>query len=673
MYLSHIIIENAGPLDKVRIDLRVDFENNPVPCVFVGENGSGKSILLSFIVDSFFEFGEQGFQNATLKTENGHRYFKMISGNQIKVGEAHYATLLEYADEQGVIRYVDKAGKRNYTEFISDNRLNQNPQCEWKETGHDKQVTINEEQSKNIFNKDVICYFPPSRYEKPIWMFSDYIQTDIGFENPQHYNDNLKYKILVNNASSEIMRWIYDVIADSRADVVPNSEGDKWNFSLVYPIPDHLYIYIKQRQNIESILSTILGENVVFRMLNRNSYGQRLAIYNAQGEMLIPSLEALSTGQMALFLLFSSILRYADYIDINKTQNLDSITGIVIIDEIDLHLHCELQRNIVAKLMQLFPKVQFIISTHAPLVLLGLEEAYGEDLDIIELPKGKKISSEQFSQFDKAYSYITETERYRKEIKEAIDNSNTEKTLIITEGATDWRHMKAAFCALKENEEYAWLKELDFEFLEYSPVKDEDTDEAETNISIKMSADELKAMASDYCKIPQARRMIFVSDRDIPSIVKQFNGEKGYRSWGNNVYTMVLPVPEHRKETPNICVEFLYNDEDIVRWADLSGFQRRVFFGKEFDKSGHCYDGDTIYYCKDHNAVGPEKLTIIDGCSEKKVIKIGANESEKTNYALSKMNFAKMVLNKQEPFEKMNFNGFIPLFEVIRDILELEE
>lgn len=673
MYLKHIIIENAGPLDKIDIDLRFDSENNPVPCVIVGENGSGKSILLSFIVDSFFEFAEQGFQDATLKVENGHRFFKTISGNQIKVGKTYFATLLEFKDEESIIRYVDKAGERNYTEFISDNKLEQSPPCEWGKIGNAKKVTINKTQSKTIFNKDVICFFPPSRYEKPIWMYSDYIDTDIGFGNPQHFSDNLKYKILVNNASSEIMRWIYDVIADSRADVVPDSEGVKGSFNLVYPIPEHLAIYIKQRQNIESILGTVLGEPVVFRMLNRNSYGQRLAICNSDGQIIIPSLEALSTGQMALFLLFSSILRYSDYLDIKKTQNMASISGIVIIDEIDLHLHCDLQSDTVAKLMRLFPKVQFIISTHAPLVLLSLEEEYGERLDIIELPSGHKISSEQFSQFDSAYKFITETERYRKEIKKAIDKSNTEKPLIVTEGATDWRHIKAAFQALKEDEEYAWLNELDFDFLEYSPVKDEDIDEAETTIRIKMSADELKAMASDYCKIPQKRRMIFVADRDVSNIVKQFDGEKGYKSWGNNVYTMVLPVPEHRKETPDICIEFLYHDEDIVKRVNINGLQRRVFLGNEFDKYGHYYDGDIVYFCKDLNAVGPEKLTIIDGCSDKKVIKIGVNESEKTNYALSKMNFAKMVLNKQEPFDNMDFKGFIPLFETIRDIIELQE
>lgn len=47
--------------------------------------------------------------------------------------------------------------------------------------------------------------------------------------------------------------------------------------------------------------------------------------------------------------------------------------GTVIIDEIDEHLHPELQVRIVNALHKTFPKIQFIISTHAPLVMSSVE------------------------------------------------------------------------------------------------------------------------------------------------------------------------------------------------------------------------------------------------------------------------------------------------------------
>lgn len=49
------------------------------------------------------------------------------------------------------------------------------------------------------------------------------------------------------------------------------------------------------------------------------------------------------------------------------------LAGIVVIDEIDLHLHPELEQSVLARFRKTFPRVQFIISTHSPLVLSGVE------------------------------------------------------------------------------------------------------------------------------------------------------------------------------------------------------------------------------------------------------------------------------------------------------------
>ncbi len=51
--------------------------------------------------------------------------------------------------------------------------------------------------------------------------------------------------------------------------------------------------------------------------------------------------------------------------------SIDEISGIVIIDEIEKHLHPLLQRRIIKHLYDKFPKIQFIISTHSPLCVSG--------------------------------------------------------------------------------------------------------------------------------------------------------------------------------------------------------------------------------------------------------------------------------------------------------------
>ncbi len=49
-------------------------------------------------------------------------------------------------------------------------------------------------------------------------------------------------------------------------------------------------------------------------------------------------------------------------------------TGIVLVDEIDLHLHPRWQRDILKQLTNVFPNVQFIVSTHSPVIVIGAAE-----------------------------------------------------------------------------------------------------------------------------------------------------------------------------------------------------------------------------------------------------------------------------------------------------------
>lgn len=58
--------------------------------------------------------------------------------------------------------------------------------------------------------------------------------------------------------------------------------------------------------------------------------------------------------------------------------------GIVIIDEIDLHLHPELEKIVLGRFVKTFPNIQFIVSTHSPLVLTGVKTV-GPENKIIKM------------------------------------------------------------------------------------------------------------------------------------------------------------------------------------------------------------------------------------------------------------------------------------------------
>lgn len=62
-----------------------------------------------------------------------------------------------------------------------------------------------------------------------------------------------------------------------------------------------------------------------------------------------------------------------------------STEGIVLIDEIETHLHLELQRVILPFLTELFPNIQFIVTTHSPFVLNSIDNAVIYDLETQKL------------------------------------------------------------------------------------------------------------------------------------------------------------------------------------------------------------------------------------------------------------------------------------------------
>lgn len=57
--------------------------------------------------------------------------------------------------------------------------------------------------------------------------------------------------------------------------------------------------------------------------------------------------------------------------------------GIVLVDEIETHLHLELQKKILDLLTTVFPNIQFVVSTHSPFILNSLENTVVYDLEEI--------------------------------------------------------------------------------------------------------------------------------------------------------------------------------------------------------------------------------------------------------------------------------------------------
>ncbi|MGL6244767.1 AAA family ATPase [Pseudomonas sp.] len=81
----------------------------------------------------------------------------------------------------------------------------------------------------------------------------------------------------------------------------------------------------------------------------------------------------LSDGQRGMVALFADIARRMCILNPHMGKNvLKKTPGVVIIDELDIHLHPTWQRNIVPALKNAFPKIQFIAASHSPQIIGSL-------------------------------------------------------------------------------------------------------------------------------------------------------------------------------------------------------------------------------------------------------------------------------------------------------------
>ncbi len=469
----------------------------------------------------------------------------------------------------------------------------------------------------------------------------------------------ISYSSLIKSSIiSEIEIWLLDVILDQEIYEKKNLRS--------FPLPNQATGLIFEgyegvnsnvRNSINKILTVIYKErypNLEYARIsiapqNRREIGVIIKEIGMSEVQIAPSFGHLSSGEVMLLSMFGSIIKDA------PIKTLNEITGVVLIDEIDLHLHVNLQAKVLPELISLFPKIQFILTTHSPFLLFGLEETFKNGIDVYELPYGNQIETTAFSEakvcqekFNDQFSKINE--------KLIILNQTLTKNqtaLIITEGKTDWMHLKSAFSAIiKTNQDY---QNLQFELYEFSD-------------SLKMNDSELKNLCKYLSKVAQQRKIICIFDRDVEEIVKEMSGSPSdYKNWGNNVFSFCIPIPTTRQDYSNISIEFFYSDDEIRTIAPDSG--KRLLFSNEVL--------EIVEKNPTTNKNLIKKQFTAPRLEEEYQKKIYCQDVEKildengNSIAHSKTIFAEKILNCVPPFDAFSFSEFTMIFATIKKIISL--
>jgi hypothetical protein len=323
---------------------------------------------------------------------------------------------------------------------------------------------------EKIITNEVFCYFPANRFSTPFWHK----------ENNRLVDDHIPLKSKFFSESIEVtdlnhsnFTWITNIIIGSLSyydDKVLNIYIKTMKAAIDYILTISCNWNNDQHNNTDSIVLALdnkrYDDETQLKLVKQNKITEEYDVY-------LPSLQHLSLGQSLIFNTFVSIIRHADHdlvrnehrlrekypelFALQESKNteitLDSvklliknITGMVCIDEIDAHLHIDAQFFVLPKLISIFSKVQFIITSHSPIFIRGMEEQFKNEYAIYELPYGKKIGSDRFSEYEKARDHL-------KLVSVIEDDQNH---VLLVEGKTDEQYLTIAARMLDEHNKENW-------------------------------------------------------------------------------------------------------------------------------------------------------------------------------------------------------------------------
>lgn len=120
----------------------------------------------------------------------------------------------------------------------------------------------------------------------------------------------------------------------------------------------------KELLTVKNAISSFFGDSIKLKIIR----DQLIAVKNGVDFLF----SNISDGEKSLILLFADIARRLAIANPNLENPLKG-NGVILIDEIEMHLHPSWQRKVCKALKETFPNCQFIITTHSPQVLGELQ------------------------------------------------------------------------------------------------------------------------------------------------------------------------------------------------------------------------------------------------------------------------------------------------------------
>ena len=322
IYLKSIKIDKVRNLSDITIPISDNEKRN---LVITGKNGSGKTSLLNAMIHNIGYLIEKGDFGELEKQKKGHEILlkKAIEGAELNSIENH----------ENEIKKIDSQALAAKAGVGLDFNLNSN---------------------------SLKAYFEKNEFIVAVYNANRKFSAQI----PAHVeNVELKEIYLPNEAPrTELVKYLLDL---KMKEALSQTSGKT-------DVANTIHVWFEK---FDGMLKTVFEDDTTKLVFDEESF--KFTIQQDGKEPF--DFNTLSDGYAAVLDIVVDLMMRME--KKSKRSFVFNMPGIVFIDEIETHLHIELQRNVMTILETFFPNIQFVVTTHSPFIISSMDNAVIYDLE----------------------------------------------------------------------------------------------------------------------------------------------------------------------------------------------------------------------------------------------------------------------------------------------------
>ena len=445
MKIKQLQLRNYGRFEDLTIDFAPTEDRASNVTVIVGNNGAGKSQILQALATGLSWF-VSGLQN---KKQLGD----FIKSNEIKNGK-DIAIINIKAEIDKSLQVINNDIK-NLDIYLKSNR--QKNDEKFASMGGLEIIDFTNNDKKDEISLPLICFYPVERsiltqnisLDSSAKTLRQFIGYNLALTNGIDFNNFLDwFRLREDIENAEIRKEIGKLT--ERLSVENTNDSKDSIVAQLMALTQKEKLFEKNIDNqLQAVKMAITDfvDNVQEIWIDR-AIQPPIMMVSKKNENEPLQINQLSQGEKSLLALVGDIARRLAILNPSLDDPLQG-EGVVMIDEVDLHLHPKWQHDLIDKLVRTFPKVQFILTTHSPHIVSDRQDilvysldngqlqtignVYGEDAntvlnDVFHVPYRTPEIDKAFNGIRRAISHkeLESAESQINNIAKKVSSSNTE-------------------------------------------------------------------------------------------------------------------------------------------------------------------------------------------------------------------------------------------------------